>query len=322
MSEASVAANTPHRHRLSIGDQAKRGAMSRRDFMIPESMLPDDIGRIRLPAGSHKIPAAVASRSLITLQEVAMSMKLVTDHWQLVFEPYDINLLKRSLAKVHRIGPTDLPPSPGMGEQWPAQSDITDKMQLAHKELSQLRPHFDGTMILVVFWQDRMGMPHFDYIATSLDGLRRERMRSLQANDRVRASSAPFSGPIHMPSWLPSWLGGGIQIWGEGEYKNVPAIPTTDEWVIANTDALTAIVRKHFQPALWSLWKATFAEPETAALLAEQDYAIADTDRTMMGSESIRDLMHHRSADPANLTVMGDLAMLEELAASAIKPLT
>ncbi len=322
MIAASMAANTPHRHRLSIGDQAKRGAMNRREFALPESLLPDDIGRVRLIGGPHDIPAAVGVRSIITLQEAAMSMKLVTDHWQLVLEPYDPNLLKRSLARVKQIGPTDPPPAFGLGEPLPATSDITDMMQLAHKELSRLRPHYEGTMLLVVFWQDRDGLPHFDFVATSLDGLRQKRMRALRHNERVKASSAPFPWPIHMPTWLPPWMGAGVQIWGEGNYIDAPMIPPTDEWVSGNKDALTKIVDRHFKPALWSLWKATFAEPEVAAKLASQGYRLEESDRTRMGGEELRELMDYRSADPANLTVMGDLSMLEELAADAIKPLT
>lgn len=315
--EIFLASEVPHVSKLSISDQARHGAMQRHDFLIPEALLPENIGRVRLPGTAAVIPAVVACRSVLMTQELLPTSHKIRDQWRLSVMPYEENLLRRALARAGVVGPLDIAPAPLLGEHWPARSDITRAMNDAHRALSELRPPFEGTMILVVLWQDRIGDVRVDFVASSITGIQKERQRALQNNRLVAATSWPFGSPIRVPSWVP--LVGRKPVWGRGEVRFVPEVPEMDEWVLANRDRITSIVTQHFKPALLSLWKAAFAEPPVSEDLSKQGYALTESDRTMLGSDGLKELMSQRGSDPACMTVLGTPEMLEELAAEFIE---
>ena len=319
MDRATLVREVPHKSELSISDQARHGAMSRRDFPIPGGLVPETLGKVRLPGSAGIIPAVVASRSILTAQEVIGTNARIRDQWRFGVMPYEENILVRALARCGSIGPTDLPPARVMGEGWPAKSDITVAMRKAHQALSDLRPPYEGTMLLVVLWQDKLGVARFNFIVSSVNGVRRERLRALQNNRKAAASSWPLSSPMRLPMWLPGV--GGWPIWGKGHMQYVPSIPKTDEWVQANRDKITEVVEEHFRPSLLSLWKAAFAEPPVAAELVNQGYLLGEQDRTMLGPDDLKELMRDRAQNPVNLTVLGTPEMLEELAAEFMEPI-
>lgn len=311
MDRESLVRELPHVSKLSISDQAKRGPMSRREFLIPESLLPIGIGRVRLPGGSSEVPAAVASRSILTRQIVRGMNDPIEDKWSISYEPYDPNLLRRSLAKAGKIGPTDVPPAMVLGEEWPASSDLTELMRPAHQALSDLRPPFERTFIVVVLWQNRIGGVGIDFVVSSIHDLPRQAERARQHNRLVRATSFPCSSPIIIPYWVP--LIGGTSVWGRGELQMIPDVPRQDDWVLANREKIQRIVEMSFKPVLWSLWRAVFAEPPVRDMLRHQKYILRETDRTMMGPEVLSDLMQERAADPANMTALGTPELIQTL---------
>jgi hypothetical protein len=300
------------RAKVSISDQVSRGLMDRREFGVPSTLLPDGIAHVRLPSGSGSVPALVACRSVLTQREIGNNGTAVMDQWRLNLKPYDEKLLVRSLAKPAQIGPADLPPNRLAGEQWPAGSDITEMMNRAHQKLTKLAPEFEGTMMIVVFWQDPEGIPRFDFIITSFDEVRRERRRALHHNRLTTARCAPFKSPIML---------GQFCLWGSNDFVDVPEIPSQDTWVESNKVALVELVERYFKPALWSLWRATFADPDVSDQLNKQGYKITDDDRTMLGTESLGELRQASSQALDNLTVLGDMGALEELAAAHLEPL-
>lgn len=269
--------------KVSLSDALKE-VMARRELQFKKEDLPPGVEMVQLSRGERPIPAVVGIRSDLRQCEDVGVRQL--HRWRLVVSPYNERLLLRLLGRTKG----------DLSSAGSVRYEIEQALQLAHLQVSMLDPSPPVHFVLKIFTAfEPTGAPIIEWEASSLETLRTDRERILRENAIVRANAWPFGRPINF----------GILRWGKGTIKHVPELPERDTYVEQVQDDLQTIINQSFAPALQSLWRAVFADGDSAEQLSHKGFDMMRIGKTQLGQESLARLVKDRRGRLTHMTLIG-----------------